>query len=82
MKSVFYAFVLSVIFIVLSCGKAAEDRTASDARNKIIQDSMVNTIKGRMQEPFMVIYGQPNPPQQLQPVTTTSPATATSTTSK
>jgi hypothetical protein len=77
MKMLFSSLVLVVDFSLCSCGKAAEDRSASDARNKIIQDSMVNTIKNRMQEPFVVIYGTPNPPQQLQPVSTNSPAAPT-----
>lgn len=78
---VLFGLVIAVVAISLfSCGKAAEDRSASDARNKIIQDSMVNSIKGRMQEPFVVIYGTPNPPQQLQPVNNNTAAAATSTT--
>ena len=77
---VLFGLVLAVVaFSLFSCGKAAEDRTASDARNKIIQDSMVNSIKGRMQEPFVVIYGTPNPPQQLQPVSSTAAAAPTAT---
>lgn len=80
MRVLFGLIISTITLSLFSCGKAAEDRTASDARNKIIQDSMVNTIKGRMQEPFVVIYGQPNPPQQLQPVSTSTSAAPTSTT--
>ncbi|MDX2172676.1 MAG: hypothetical protein SFY56_06105 [Bacteroidota bacterium] len=58
------AIILILITIVFSnCGPAAEDRVKSDARNKIIQDSMVNTIKSRIDQPLQIINQTP----QVQP---------------
>ncbi len=58
-------FTLIIITIVFTnCGRAAEDRVQSDARNKIIQDSMINTIKARIAQPLEIINQQP----QVQPV--------------
>ena len=57
-------FILILITIAFSnCGPAAEDRATSDARNKIIQDSMINTIKARMDQPMQIINQTP----QVQP---------------
>jgi len=56
--------ILSLVTIVFTnCGPAAEDRVQSDARNKIIQDSMINTIKARIAQPLEIINQQP----QVQP---------------
>jgi hypothetical protein len=60
------AFILILVTIAFSnCGPAAEDRAKSDARNKIIQDSMISTIKARIDQPLQIINQQP----QVQPVT-------------
>jgi hypothetical protein len=58
-------FKLVLIVVAFSkCGPAAEDRVQSDARNKIIQDSMINSIKSRIDQPLQIINQTP----QVQPV--------------
>jgi outer membrane biogenesis lipoprotein LolB len=58
-------FLLTTVVLVLSaCGPAAEDRAKSEARNKILQDSMQNVIKSQINE---VENDFKNAPQPLQP---------------
>ncbi len=53
-------FALSLITIAFTnCGPAAEDRVQSDARNKIIQDSMTNAIQSRINQPMQIMNEQP-----------------------
>ena len=53
-------FALSLIILTFTnCGPAAEDRVASDARNKIIQDSMTNSIQSRIDQPMQIMNEAP-----------------------
>ncbi len=58
---IFTLTLISIIFF--NCGPAAEDRVTSDARNKIIQDSMTNSIQSRIDQPMQIMNEQP----QFQP---------------
>lgn len=65
MKNTLLSGLLISLAYLTSCGPAAEDRKVSDARNKIIQDSMVNSIKTRMEQPLQIMNQQPSQPQPL-----------------
>ncbi|MBS1652639.1 MAG: hypothetical protein JSU07_11585 [Bacteroidetes bacterium] len=65
---------LTTALALASCGPAAEDKAASDARNKIIQDSLTAVIKAHMAEPLTII----NSPVQTAPMQEqTAPTTST-----
>jgi len=48
MKNFICFFNLIIIFILVSCGPAAENREAMYARSKVFQDSIANVIKSSM----------------------------------
>ncbi len=73
MKILKYSLVLSTFLLVIACGPAAEDRVKSDARNKIIQDSMTATIKARMAEPLQIINEPAAPQPVAQPTAVATP---------
>jgi len=64
MKPIQIATLSLITLTFANCGPAAEDRVQSDARNKIIQDSMINTIKARIAQPMQIMNETP----QVQPV--------------
>jgi hypothetical protein len=65
MKIISSLLTLSFFGLFISCGPAAEDRVQSDARNKVIQDSMVNYLKTKIDEPLKIIN---NGQAALQPI--------------
>lgn len=70
MKIVNSLLVAFIVNILISCGPAAEDRKLSDERNKIIQDSLTNSIKSRMAEPLQIINEPVQPAVQPTAVAT------------
>ena len=48
MKNFICFFNLVLVFILVSCGPAAENREAMYARSKVFQDSIANVIKSSM----------------------------------
>jgi hypothetical protein len=86
MKKSIFSFSLFFIFILASCGPAAEDRQAMHERAKVFQDSIANVIKTSMAEaaapgPNAVVAPMPQatpaplPAGAQQPVQPTTPST-------
>ena len=59
MKNTLISALSLIIITFTNCGPAAEDRVQSDARNKIIQDSMTNAIQSRINQPMQIMNEQP-----------------------
>ena len=50
MKKLFPFIAIAIVVVLVSCGKAAEDREQMHARAKVFQDSIANMIRVSMAE--------------------------------
>jgi len=70
MKKLFPFIALATVLVLVSCGKAAEDRGQMLARAKVFQDSIANMIRVSMAEAEGTSNVQMPPPPTATPMAT------------